>query len=135
MIAELCTGIYTLYNNSATIKAALTGGLFFTQAPQTVSSPYGVFYFIGSVADEIMGTKNNKIEKAEIQFSFFSTATDGGAELAALTHTFEQNFNWQTLTFTTYTCIANRQRTIMPVELVDGVWQTVLVYEIWLRYT
>ena len=134
MILELCTGIYSFYEADEAIKIALPGGLYFTRAPQNVVAPYGVFYFMGSTADEIMGGKNNKIEKAEIQFNFYDTATDGGAALSALVHTFEQQFNWETLTVANYTCLKSAQRNIMPVELVDDIWQTVLVYDIWLEH-
>jgi len=134
MIKQLCDGIYKFYNDSALIKAALTGGLYFTQAPQDVTSPYCVYYFIGSKPDEFMGGKNDKIEKAEIQFNFFNTKIDGGVELANVVHTFEQGFNQQILSISDYNCLHCGQTLSMPFEFINDTWQMVLSYEIWLQY-
>lgn len=130
MIRQLAQAIYQKFNNSASLKSALKGGLYFQRAPQNATSPWCVFQFIGSSDSEVMGTADDNLRESEIQFSLFSTKTDGGSEIAVLTEKLSDVFDWCILSlegFANYKC----QRTVLGALLyTNEIWQSTISYEI-----
>ena len=131
MIQALGQAIIQQFNRTATIKSLLNGGLFFQQAPQDQTAPYGVFYFSGSSPDEYMGGVNDRIHNADIQFNLYSTSDDGGVEIAELMEEFIQDFDWQTLPMYGWNVIKCAHSNTGPLMYDNGVWQITLMYEIW----
>lgn len=70
----LRTGIYTVFtaapggvNND--LYAALSGRLFFGEAPDGTEMPYGIFFFVSDNPDDVFAKEG---KEDYIQFSFFS---------------------------------------------------------------
>jgi len=70
---ELIDAIYTTFTANSTLSASLSGGLFFEEATQGVSYPYGV-YFVNNVEPSgylPISTTTNKVEEYSIQFNIW----------------------------------------------------------------
>lgn len=72
MIDELSGQIYTAYNGDATLKAALSGGMWNTEPKQDSDLPYGLFLLVSDVPNF---TAASAYMQSLIQFSMFSDAT------------------------------------------------------------
>ena len=64
------TGVYGLYNGNATLKAALTGGLYIEQVPQGISIPYAVMYVTSGRPDYFFA--DEVFEIIDIQFDIYA---------------------------------------------------------------
>ena len=137
MIGPLATAIKSAYDaaGGATLRAANTGGLWFTQAPQAVSEPYTVFLWVGSAIDDQMGGATARIERCEIQFSVFSRAEDGGSEAADIATKLMSWFDESSLTVTGHSHIRNERNGTSGVLSVDDVYMIVINYTIWVSWS
>ena len=131
MIAQVAQAITQHYNASANLKDVLTGGLYFAQAPQDVSSPYAVFYFIGATHEEIMSsTSINNIINVELQFNIFATNQDGGLMIASIAEILDETFHWAEIHVDGYSRIKMQRQALLPVMYVDEIWQVSITYEL-----
>ncbi|KKN58270.1 hypothetical protein LCGC14_0553500 [marine sediment metagenome] len=131
MIAPVARAITQHYNKSTTLKDALAGGLFFQQAPQDVSFPYAVFYFIGASHEEIMdATFKNSIIDVDLQFNIFTDSQDGGASIASVSEILDNAYHWAEIHVDGYSRIKMQRQAIMPVLYVDEIWQVSITYEL-----
>ena len=129
MITEVAEAIMNRYKSCLVLKNALTG-LYFQQAPQNAVSPYGVFYFNGATYEEIMGGADDNITTVDLQFNLFSSADDGGQDIAVLAEQLDNCFNWQELHADGYYYIKMQRESIVDVGLVDEVWQVTIMYSL-----
>ena len=125
----------TRYNETPAgddLRAALTGGLFFTQAPPNVSFPYGVFTWDGSNIDEIAGTRLNAIETASMTFSIYSENDDGGTEIFDIIEKFIEHFDWSTLTYPAgeYSHLAMHRISVTNRGKIERIWTIDLIYNV-----
>jgi hypothetical protein len=137
MITDVAQAIGTRYNEDATdpnaLRAVLTGGLWFTQAEDDVSFPYGVFTWDGSAIDEIAGTRLDGLETALITVSLFSNADDGSTEMFDIIMKFIKVFDWTTLTYpggSELSHIKMQRMSIANRGIVDKILQYDLNYEV-----
>lgn len=130
MIEVLLQAISEKYSSNTQLKNALTGGLWFTQAPEENAMPYAVMYYIGDSNFELMGGVNDREITVEIQVNIFSDKTDGGFELLRLIRFFKEAFDWQILNIAGYKCIKVQNTVNTGINYIDEIWQTNLVYEI-----
>ena len=137
MITALSTAIKTLYDaaGGATLRAANTGGLFWQQAPQAASEPYTVYSIVSSSVDDQMGGATARIERFDVQFSVISRAEDGGVELADIVRKLVDWFDERSLTMSGFTHIRNERNGIAPIIVVDEVWQSTILYTIWVSWS
>ena len=134
MIKELATGIKAVFDAASAFNTALSGGLWYLQAKQDVTAPYGVFFFISSTPDEIMGDATKKIVKTEWQFNIVSENDDGGQEAAELVELMETAFNWiTTMTVTGYNVVKIQQAGILTATVENEIYEIPVRYEIWLE--
>lgn len=129
MITEVAEAVMDKYKSCTVLKSALTG-LYFQQAPQDAVSPYGVFYFNGATYEEIMGGANDNITTVDLQFNLFSSADDGGQDIALLAEQLDNCFNWQELNADGYHFIKMQRETIVDVGFVDEIWQITIMYSL-----
>jgi hypothetical protein len=102
MITNLAQAIMTKFNEtpgSDDLRAAMTGGLWFTEAKDPVVFPYGVFTWNGSSINEQAGDRTSAIEIASITVSLFSKGDDGGVALFDIVQKFIEVYDWTTLTY------------------------------------
>jgi hypothetical protein len=134
MIDDLCKAIKVRYDSAsgATLRAALTGGLWFVQAEQGVSAPYATYTWLGSTPHDYMGTgTTSKFEIAEIRFDIFSEDEDGGTILTGIIDSLQSLFDWCSLSITGYTHIAFERIGTSGIEVVDDVWRGTVNYRAW----
>lgn len=138
MIDDLATAIMTRYNVTPagdTLRAALTGGLWFSQAKPDVSFPYAVFTWDGSNIDEICGgttqstMQSKRIEMASVSVSIFSKNDDGGAEVFGIADKFMTHFDWCTLSISGFSHLAFTRNSIVNHGKVDNIWEIEINYE------
>jgi len=133
MIRELSTSIIDKFNDpdGLILRTALTGGLWFMEAPESTSYPYGVYTWDGSNVEEICGGQDQRIETASISVSLFSKNDDGGAEVFDISEKFMKLFDWCTLVFPAgkYEHIAFSRQSIIQRGKSDGVWVIDINYE------
>jgi hypothetical protein len=131
LIAKVAQAITQHFNSSSALKDALTGGLYFQQAPQDASSPYAVFYFIGASHEEIMSsTSINNIIDIDLQFNIFEDSQDGGVGIASLAEILDNAFHWAEIHVDGYSRIKMQRQAILPVQYVDEIWQVSITYEL-----
>lgn len=136
MITDVAQAIMTKYNETPAgdaLRAALTGGLWFTQAKDPVAFPYGVFTWDGSLVDEIAGTRLDGLETADITVSLFSNADDGGTSMFDIIQKFIALFDWTTLTYpggSELSHIKMQRMSIANRGIVDKILQYDLNYEV-----
>ena len=130
MIKEIAQAIIQHYNASTDLRDVLTG-LYFQQAPQNATSPYAVFYITGISHDELMGVNyTNSIINAEIQFSIFENAQDGGSSLAIAADLLDNAFHWAEIYVDGSSGIKMQRQVILPVMYIDEIWQVSITYEL-----
>lgn len=130
MIAEVAESITQRFNADSVFKNALSGRLYFQQAPQDATMPYGVFYINGVTQEEIMGTADDNITEVAIQFNLFTDNQDGGAGLASLAKNLTDCFDWQELNVSGWNYIKMQRENMLPVGFVDDVWQVTFDYSL-----
>jgi hypothetical protein len=69
-VKNLTTAIMTKYTGSA-LATALTGGLYKAQAPQATAYPFGVYFVVSDVPDDVFQRTG---EDVLLQFSLFSSS-------------------------------------------------------------
>ena len=127
MIAETSASIITQFDATANMYLALSGGLYMQQAPQDVSSPYGVFYISGISREEIMGDADDHITEVEFQFNIFSEDNDG-YEMATLVELLIETYNWKDLSIDNYNCVSMQMVSVTNIGFVDEIWQTTIMF-------
>lgn len=132
MITEIAEAVMLKFNASDLV-GSLTGGLYFQQAAQDVSFPYGVFYFMGATQEEIMGAAMNSIAEIELQFNLFSSLEDGGTQIANISDMLFEVFHWQMLNISDYSYIKMQRESILPLTFIDEVWQSTSMFSLWMQ--
>ena len=79
-MTDIFEGIYSLWNNDATLKAALPR-LYAIQAPDRATYPYGVFFVVTSRPDY---TFERSYEHLLMQFSIYDDMDSGIATLNSI---------------------------------------------------
>ena len=135
MISNVATAIMTKYNENPagnTLRAAMTGGLWFMEAPDGVSFPYAVFTWNGSNIDEIAGDRTSGIETANMTVSLFDSNDDGATRLFAIVQDFIELFDWSTLTYPAgeYSTLAIQRTSATNRGKIDNIWQVDLDYDV-----
>ena len=135
MIDDIATAILTRYNETPagdSLRALNTGGLWFSQADQDVSSPYSVFAWNGSNIDEICGGQSDRLETANITVAIFSSNDDGGAEVFSIADAFMSHFDWCTLDYgaSGYSHLACKRISVVNRGKRDNIWSVEIDYEI-----
>ena len=139
MITNVAQAIMNKYNETPAgdaLRAVLTGGLWFTEAKDPVTFPYGVFTWNGSNIEEQAGTRENAYEIADITFSLYSKNDDGGLELFDIVEKFMVLYDWATLTYpdTDYKHLACERTSATNRGKIDNVWVIDLDYSIWYEH-
>jgi len=138
MIDVITKAIKEYYDSAsgAAVRAVNTGGLYFNQAPQTAQEPYTVFMWVASAVDDYMGGSDNRIERADVQFSIFSRAEDGGVEITNISNKFMSWFDEANLTLDApFKHIRNERNGTASIPIIDDVWQITLLYTIWFSWS
>ena len=136
MINDIGQAFLTKFNETPAgdaLRAVLTGGLYFTQAKDNVSFPYGVYTFDGSVIDEIAGTSANALETATITVGIFHNADDGGTAIFNIIEEFIALYDWTVLTYpalSPYEHIKCSRMSIANRGIVDKIWLMEIDYEV-----
>lgn len=115
-----------------TLRAALTGGLFFMHADDDTEAPYGIFKWDGSTLEELAGTRRNAIETASMTFRLFSDADDGELELFDIMEKFMEVFDWTELTYPPgiYSHLAMQRTSAVNRGKLDDFWEIELAYNV-----
>ena len=132
VIDVIAESIIQKFNAHIAFKNAL-GNLYFQQAPQGSTFPYGVFYFNGSTQDEIMGGSDDNITQVDIQFNLFTKTDDGGADISKLVELLRDCYHWQTLNIDGWRNIKTQQVTILNTVYIDNIWKITIDYELWIQ--
>ena len=137
MITALTTAIDTLYEaaGGATLRAANTGGMYWQQAPQAAQEPYTVYSIVASSVDDQMGGATARIERYDMQFAVISRAEDGGVELADIVRKIEDWFDEATMTVSGFSHLRNERNGVAPIIVVDEVWQSTILYTVWISWS
>lgn len=130
MITEVAEAVMKKFKSCLILKTALAGRLYFQQAPQNVSSPYGVFSINGSTYEELMGGADDNMVTVDLQFNLYSSADDGGQDIASLAEQLDGCFNWQELNADGYRYIKMQRESIADVGFVDEIWQVTVMYSL-----
>lgn len=131
MIRQTATAIMQKFNSDSNLQSLLSGGLYFHQAPQAVSSPWGTFFVINVSDDEIMGSSSDvNLRDVEIQISLFSEKTDGGEEISLITEIFTEVFDWTNLNVGEYHVYKVQRTGLGPITILDEIWQSNISYTI-----
>ncbi|MHC4157299.1 MAG: hypothetical protein ACYST6_20630 [Planctomycetota bacterium] len=135
MIRQLAKAIKAKFDGNAALSSALTGGLYFQQAEEDPTWPYGVFYLQGGTRDEIMGTAEECVKNADVQFNLFSNLSDGGAEIAELSEKLTDCFNWVSLTIEDYNSVFVSPNGLPIIQFADTIWQATAYYTVGIEKT
>lgn len=133
MLDLVAESIMQKFNGNSIFKNALSGGLYFQQAPQIVSSPYGVFYFISVTQEEIMGDAFNNITQIDVQFSLFDETDGGGGSITSLAGQLDDCFHWTVLDIDGWNCIKFQREALIDLGFTDEIWQSVTDYNLWIQ--
>lgn len=139
MISNVATAIMTKYNETPAgdaLRALMTGGLWFMEAPDNVSFPYGVFTWNGSNIDEIAGDRTNAIEIANITVSLFDKNDDGAVRIFNIVQQFIELYDWATLTYPAgeYTNLEMQRTSATNRGKIDNIWNVDLDYDVWYQH-
>jgi len=122
----LFESIWNKYNGSSGLKAATTGGMYFTEAPQGTVYPYGVYHLITNVPS---WTFDADMENYIIQFNLFdddSSSTVINTAFKALT----EEYDWcDDLNTSGYSNIYMK-REISSLTRESDVWNYFVQYRI-----
>lgn len=118
--------------NSSNLRGSLEY-LYFQQAPQGKTFPYGVFYFNGTTQEEIMGSAFNNITSVDIQFNLFTDDDDGGETISKLTELLDETYHWQNLYIDGWTYVKMQRTATLNIAYVDEIWQSSTDYELWIQ--
>lgn len=135
MIRQLARAIKTMFDNNSSLSSALAGGLYFQQAPQEPTWPYGVFYIQGGTRDEIMGTAEECVKNVDVQFNLFGNLSDGGAQIAELSEYLTNCFNWIDLTIEDYNSVFVSPDGLPIIQFTDNIWQATIYYTVGIEKT
>lgn len=124
----LFEGIWDKYDGSA-LESEING-MFFTEAPQGSTYPYGVYHLISNVPSWVFGTTANTMENYIIQFNLYSeksSSTDINTAFLALTTLYD----WCDLTIDGYSHIyMKREMSNLTRESVSRIWDYFVQYRI-----
>lgn len=84
----LFESIWSKFDKDTTGLRAAINGMYFTEAPQGQTYPYGVYHLISDVPSWIFGTAENTMENCLIQFNLYSensSSTEVNTAFSALT--------------------------------------------------
>lgn len=118
----LFTAIYNKFDGDATLKAALTGGMWNTKVPTSRTDPYAVYNLMSNIPN---GTFTEDIEEFVYQFNIFLRGPEDGKSAADVTAIYEQLiavYDDCSLTVTGYTHV-HTTREFSTLLYVDGKWQ------------
>ena len=137
-LTDITEAIFQKYQGSVSLMTTLPGGLYFQQAPQGNSFPYGVFYINGTTTEtEVMSTRpvvnDRNIYEVEVQFNLFSDTLDDGDEITLLLDKFSDAFDWTNLNVSGQTCIKMQRESVTPILFVDDIWQVTINYMLGLQ--
>ena len=130
MIPEIAEAITQKYQSNTNFKNALTGGLYFLRAPQEQTGSYCIFGFEGFTQTPIMGVSTNNIINVDLRFDIFTDATDGGETLASLVGLLSDCYNEQRIYCSGYNDLIINDENILPLDEIDGIWQTRVTYNL-----
>lgn len=131
MIIQTAKAIRQKFDSNSNLGSLLSGGLYFQQAPQDVTSPWGVFMIIGVSDEEIMGSSADvNLREMDIQVSLFSEKPDGGEEIGLITELFTEAFDWTDLYVAEYSVYKVQRSLIGPITFIDEIWQSNISYTI-----
>ncbi len=134
LVEAVTSAIQTDFEGDADLSAALSGGLWFTEAPQDVELPYGVYYWFDSFVREFLGNENNRMEIPQLQFNLFSD--NGSLDIADIASKTMALYDWNTITLDTdstqYSTALFERLSALNVGFVDDVWQYTIIYELFL---
>ena len=132
MIREIAKAITDKYNTAPI--AALSGGLYFTMAPDKIDDPYAVFTWNSSETVDQMGGQSDRYEIGDITITTFAKQDDGGSAIAAISAGLESIFDWTTLTISGFSAIAMERAGTGVFGMVDDVMSTTSNYKLWFDY-
>ena len=127
MINELNKAIFQRYKGTVYSKDS---PLYYREAPQDAAGSWVVYTFVGKTNDEWAGGKNDNVKQIDIQFGIYNDTDDGGLAVGVLTDAVSEVFDWCTLNIEGYQCVSVKPNAVGGVELVDGFWQCIILYEI-----
>ena len=130
MIIEVAEAIMQQFNATPLLKDALSGHLYYEQAPQDMSGDYGVFYILGGTQDELMGDADDNIKNLEVQFNLFSDAADGGYRIAGLRGFLMDCYDWVILAVDGYNPIKMQPLSWLSIPVTDNIRQITVNYEV-----
>tara|TARA_Y100000310_G_scaffold198731_1_gene198703 strand:- start:371 stop:778 length:408 start_codon:yes stop_codon:yes gene_type:complete len=133
VIEQVCSAIKQKYLSDAILMNALPGGLYFQQAPQSVSFPFAVFTIDGITQEEIMGGATDNITSIEIQFEAFSDDLSGGSLVASIAAALSSTYDWKELAINGYRYVKMQKVSVEPILYEDSIWQITTNYELWLQ--
>jgi hypothetical protein len=140
MITDIAQAIMTKFNETPAgdaLRLVMTGGLWFTEAKDNVSFPYGVFTFDGSNVDEIAGPTRTGIETASVTVSLYSKNDDGGLQIFDIEEKWLDLFDSSVLTYPVGSKYSHVQITRMSTinrGKIDNVWTFALLYDVMYSY-
>lgn len=132
-LVDIIDAVFQKFQGSVTLKQALTGGLYYQQAPQENPFPFVAFYLNGITQEEVMGADDCNLYDVEIQFNIYSKALDDGNELSLLVDELTKVFDWTKLNVSGWHCIKMQRDTVAPILFVDEIWQATINYELGLQ--
>ena len=124
---QLSKAIAAQYDANAALKAALTYGLWDTEAPQLTAYPYGVFQLV-SHHDDL--TFTDTLENCMVQFKIYHKSSSS-VTLDAILKLLLAAFDFATLTIDDYTFVAMHKENIIQNK-IDGVWEYLILFRVML---
>lgn len=117
------TGVGSLY-------ALLDGRMYFTEAPQGSTYPYGVYHLISDVPSWIFGTSENTMENCIIQFNLYSENSSSDEVNTAFTALTTNFYDWCTdLSTSGYSNIyMKREMSLLTRE--SDIWNYMIGYRL-----
>lgn len=129
MSTEIDTGIWSHYNASAALKAALVNGLWDTNAPQSTNYPFGLFQIVSNTPNYNF---SDDFEDTLIQFKLFSDDKSSSAELDVMFDALKTTFDFAIITVTNHTTVSMiRQSAVKSKD--ENVWQYMVLYRLLLQ--
>ena len=130
MIDAVATAIYDIYNADTALKALVTGGFWFQEAPEGVSGNYAVYDFDSTGFDEMMGAADNSIKNNMFIVNVFVQNEDGSSAMSSIIDKIRDLYNWQALAITGYDFISSQISSFNTVIKDNEYWQVTANLEI-----